>query len=89
MASMARRNFHVPLSPETYAALREEAEECGLPATAIVREAVETWIDRRRSERMREEIASYVAESAGTRDDLDPELERAAAAHLRSTVEKA
>ncbi len=85
---MARRNFHVPLSPETYDALREEADAMGVPATTIVREAVEGWIDEQRAKRLRDEIAAYAEETAGTSADLDPALEVAAAAELKSAAER-
>ena len=88
MATTARRNFHVPLSPETYDALREEAETRGVPATTIVREAVEGWIDDERAKRLQEEIAVYALEAAGTAADLDSELAAAAVAELKATKRK-
>ena len=88
MAAMARKNFHVPLSPETYDALREEAEARGIPATTIVREAVEGWIDDQKAKRLRDEIAAYALEMAGTSADFDPELEAAGAAELKASTER-
>lgn len=88
MCAMARRNFHVPLPSETYDALREEAEARGIPATTIVREAVEGWIDEQRTKRLRDEIAAYAVEVAGTGSDLDPELEAAAAAEMKASWER-
>ncbi len=88
MKAMARRNFHVPLPSDTYDALREEAEMMGVPATTIVREAVEGWIDDQRAKRTREEIAAYAREVAGSRADLDPELEAAAAGELKTAVDR-
>ena len=87
MATMARKNFHVPLPPETYDALREEAEARGIPATTIVREAVEGWIDDQKAKRLRDEIAAYALEMAGTSADLDPALEGAAVAELKTAAE--
>jgi predicted DNA-binding protein len=88
MAAMARRNFHVPLPSETYDALREEAEARGVPATTIVREAVEGWIDDQKAKRLRDEIAAYAVEVAGTGADFDPELEAAAAAEMKAAWER-
>ena len=88
MAPVVRKNFHVPLSPETYDALREEADAMGVPATTIVREAVEGWIDEQRAKRVRDEIAAYAEEAAGTSADLDPALESAAAAELKNAMER-
>ena len=84
MKVVPRRNFHVPLPSETYDALREEAEARGVPATTIVREAVEGWIDEQRAKRVRDEIAAYATEVAGTGADLDGGLEAAAAAELKA-----
>lgn len=88
MAMMARKNFHVPLPPETYDALREESEVRGIPATTLVREAVEGWLDDQKAKRLRDEIAAYALEMAGTGADLDPELEAAAAAELKVATER-
>ena len=85
---MARKNFHVPLPPETYDALREESEARGIPATTLVREAVEGWIDDQKAKRLRDEIAAYALEMAGTSADLDPDLEAAAAAELKAAAER-
>ena len=83
-----RKNFRVPLSPETCDELREEASELGVPGTTIVREAVEGWLEERRSQRLRDEIAAYAEEAAGTSADLDSELERSAVAELKRASER-
>ena len=88
MATMARKNFHVPLPPETYDALREESEARGIPATMLVREAVEGWIDDQKAKRLRDEITAYAIEMAGTGADLDPALEAAASAELKAATER-
>lgn len=72
----------MPLPPETYDALREESEARGVPATTLVREAVQGWIDDQKGKRLRDEIAAYALEIAGKAADLDPELEAAAEAEL-------
>lgn len=50
MAAASHRNLHVPLPDETYRALRSEADRRRRAATALVREAVEDWLARRRAE---------------------------------------
>ena len=84
MAAASHRNFHVPLPDETYRALRSEAER-RRAATALVREAVEDWLERRRAETLHEAIAGYAARHAGTPADLDPALE---AAGIDALIEK-
>lgn len=54
------------------------AKASGRPAPALVREAFGEWIERQRRLRLSEEIAAYAAATAGSNDDLDPILERAA-----------
>jgi predicted DNA-binding protein len=85
MSPPARRNFHVPLPAETYDALREQADSRGIPATSLVREAVEGWLDDQRRMRLAEEIAAYASALAGSTADLDPDLEKAAVESLRTT----
>jgi len=55
--------------------LRTEAERSGQPATALAREALLSWLTRRRDERLHEEISSWAAEHAGSDLDLDRDLE--------------
>jgi predicted transcriptional regulator len=85
MAVASHRNFHVPLPDETYRALRSEADRRRRPATALVREAVEDWLERRRAETLHAAIAGYAARHAGTPADLDPALE---AAGIDALIEK-
>jgi len=72
------KNFHVPLPGDLYERLREEADRSGMPATSVVREAVEVYLTESEREAARREIAIYAAAMAGTRDDLDEDLEAAA-----------
>ncbi|MBK8597149.1 MAG: hypothetical protein IPP07_23930 [Holophagales bacterium] len=76
----------MPLPPETYDALREEAEARGIPATTLVGEAVEGWLDDQKSNRLRDEIAGYALEMGGTGADLDSELEAAAEAEMKAVT---
>lgn len=77
------RHLNVPLEEDLYLRLRAEAERTGRPATRIVREAIERFLEDTRRLAVHEAIASYAAAVAGTRDDLDPELEAAAVELLR------
>ncbi|MBI2893760.1 MAG: hypothetical protein HYY06_09425 [Deltaproteobacteria bacterium] len=84
---MAERNFHVPLPRVLHEALRREAALAGKPATALAREAIEAYLRRRRRIALHEAIASYAAATAGSSDDLDPALERAAIEELLGGAE--
>ncbi len=77
MKTVATANFHLPLPQDLRDMLREEAERCGRPATALAREALIEWLEERRRSRLREEIAAYASACAGTSADLDEELEEA------------
>lgn len=76
------KNLHIPLPADWYEALRVEARRQGRPATQLAREAIAAWLEERRREEVERELARYVAAVAGSCDDLDPTLERAAAAEL-------
>jgi hypothetical protein len=76
------KNFHLPLPEQTYAHLRAEAERMQVPATTLVREAVDLWLRQQFRKARQDAIAAYAAEMAGTRFDLDSDLESAAIEHL-------
>jgi hypothetical protein len=57
--------------------LHDEAARSGQPATALAREALQSWLTQRRKQRLHEEIAAWAAEHAGTNLDLDKDLEQA------------
>jgi hypothetical protein len=50
------------------------------PATTLARHAIEAWLREHRRSVVREEIVRYAAAVAGTRDDLDEDLEAASLA---------
>ncbi len=77
------RNFHLPLPDDVYQALRDEAAAVKQPATVIARQAIERWLRERKRATVREAIAAYAAEHAGTSADLDAELEAAGLQMLR------
>jgi predicted transcriptional regulator len=77
------RNFHLPLPEPVYRALQEAAAAVKRPATAVAREAIEGWLRERRKSVLRETIATYALEHAGTGADIDPALEEAGLEVLR------
>jgi len=79
------KNFHLPLPEQTYASLRAEAARIGIPATTLAREAVDSWLRQQGRKARHDAIAAYAAEMAGTRLDLDAELESAAIEHILNT----
>ena len=84
----ATKNLHVPLPEALYAELRLAAEKSGRPATEIARDAIDRWLAEQRRTALRAAIADYAAENAGTRADLDRDLERAGVEHLRGEPKK-
>ena len=83
MRESQNRNFHVPLPEELYQIIRLEADRRRLPATVLVREVVEEWVERLRSEVLHAEIANYAGEHAGGSEDIDLQLEAAGIESLR------
>jgi predicted DNA-binding protein len=79
----AMHHLNLVLPEDLHQRLRAEADRTGRPATRIVRESVERYLEDVRRTAIHEAIASYAAAVAGMRDDLDPELEAAAVEFLR------
>ncbi len=79
------KNFHLPLPDQTYADLRAQAERAQVPATALAREAIDSWLREQLRRARHDRIAAYAAEMAGTDLDLDPDLEAAGIQHLVKT----
>lgn len=80
------KNFHLPLPDETYEHLRSAAERSKVPATAIAREAIDSWLRQQLRKARHDAIAAYAAEMAGTALDLDANLEAAGIEHLITTA---
>ena len=74
--------MHVSLSTDIHTRLKAEAKRSGQPATVLVREAIETWLVEREKTALYHAIAHYAQAVAGTADDLDAEVEKAAVEHL-------
>lgn len=87
MTESAKHNFHLPMPARLYRDLRTEAERRGIPATVLARRVLEDWLEERRRLAVAEAISAYAAQVAGTRDDLDPELEAAAVAAMPADSE--
>jgi predicted transcriptional regulator len=77
------RNFHLPLPEPLYRRLQDVAARANRPATAVARYAIESWLRHQRRAAVREAIAAYAAGAAGSREDLDPDLEIASLEALR------
>ena len=82
MKTAMTHNFHLPLPEQLYARLREVAKRQRRPATQLVKQAVEYWLDEQEIQTLHEEIARYAARAAGSADDLDERLEAASLEHL-------
>ena len=80
--STSFHNMHVPLSTDIHTRLKAEAKRSGQPATVLVREAIETWLVEREKVALHHAIAHYAQAVAGTSDDLDADVEKAAVEHL-------
>jgi predicted DNA-binding protein len=88
MKTAAAHNFHVPLPAGVYSRLRSEAERQHKPATQLVKQVVEYWLEEQEKLVLHEEIARYAAEVAGTSDDLDEQMEDAGLEHLKNSENK-
>jgi hypothetical protein len=84
----AKGNLHVPLPEELHEKLRAEARKSGQPATELAREGIRLLLDLRRREAIHAEIAKYAETVAGSRADLDEDLEAAAVRHLLESEER-
>ena len=71
------RNLHIPVPEELYVRLKDESRRSGRPATEIARNAIGAWISAVRKAAVRRDLAAYVAEMAGTDQDIDPLMQAA------------
>ena len=76
------KKFNLPLPEETHKALFDESRRTGIPATRLVRSALEDWLQERRREHRRNDVRRFALEHAGGEYDLDPVLESAAAEEI-------
>jgi len=85
MKTATVRNFHVPLPEPMYQRLKRAADIQHRPATQVVKQAIEYWLDEQERLALHEEIGRYAATAAGGNDDLDESLEKAALECLEDT----
>jgi predicted DNA-binding protein len=82
MGVKVSRNLHVPLPEGLHDRLRSEAARARRPATVVAREAIEAWVEQREREALHDAVATYACAVAGSRADLDEDLEQAGIEHL-------
>ncbi len=72
------RNLHLALPESIYRRLLDAAERTNQPATTLAKHAIETWLRQPQKAMVRDAIAAYAANVAGSPDDFDEALESAA-----------
>lgn len=70
-------NFHVPLPTEVFQQLKQEAKRTHTTATEIMRLAVTVWLKHKQRQALHDSIVEYAKKMAGTKMDLDEDLEAA------------
>jgi hypothetical protein len=83
--NIATKKMHLPLPADLHAALFEEARRSGVPATRLVRRALQSWLAEERRHREAEDIRRFAERFAGSAIDVDPGLEAASEEHLDET----
>lgn len=81
-AIIPNHNFHLPLPEPVYRRLKLTAKRQHKPATQLIKQALEYWLDEQERLALHEEIATYAAFVAGSADDLDETLETISLEHL-------
>ena len=74
---MAKRGQDAPktVNADTVAqAIAKSKQPHGRPATALAREAIETWVEERQRQAVHDPIVEYAATMAGSAADLDEAL---------------
>jgi hypothetical protein len=61
------KSFHLPLPEPTYAQLRAEAERKKISATALAREAIDSWLREQKRKSRHDAIAAWAQEMSGFR----------------------
>lgn len=88
MKTAVSQNFHVPLPLPVYAQLKDESRRLQTPATQLVRQAIEAWLEQNRRQALHDELVRYAQANAGTVADLDEELADASADYLATHESK-
>ncbi len=82
MSVSPHKNFNLPLPEDMHTALFDESRRSGIPATRLVRSALEDWLQKKERENRRNQVRNFAMEHAGGEYDLDPTLESIAAEEL-------
>lgn len=76
------KKMSLPLPEDMHSELLAESRRTGIPATRLVRAALDQWLRERRRDRRREEVRRFALGHAGGEHDVDPALESIAAERL-------
>ena len=87
MTATTFKKLNLPLPLEMHEALFSESKDMGIPTTRLVRTVLEDWLQERRRARRQEEVRQFAIAHAGTKLDLDVELDDAATEDLRRFYE--
>jgi len=82
MKRKKQRHIHLLMKEDLYKNLRTEAKRAGVPATAVVREAISEYLTKKKREALEKAITEYAEKHAGTDVDLDTTLEAASVEFL-------
>lgn len=82
------KNLHVPLPEELHSGLRSESKRTRRPATALARQAIQSWLEEQQKQALHREIAAFAERHKDTPLDLDPDLEQTSLEHLADTERK-
>ena len=88
MQNATMKNLHIPLPEPLYKRLRTEAERTKRPTTDLAREAIDRWLAEQQRQLLFKAIQTYARATAGTRDDLDEDMEAASSEHLIDSNEQ-
>ncbi len=80
-------HLHLPLSEELSNRLRRVAQCTKQSSTTLAREAINLFLKDQEKKLLHQQIASYAAACAGTKEDIDKELEAASISVLLSEKE--
>ena len=71
------RTIHLPMPDHLHEALKAEANLTRRPASQIIREALDFWLQTQRKRHLADQIEGYAQQVGGSSLDLDQDLEGA------------
>lgn len=77
-------NFHIPLPEDIYNKLRQEAVRSHMAATELARYAIAFWLKKAQKAALHNAISEYASAHAGTKFDLDEDMEKGSVEFLNS-----